>query len=117
MVALQPADGVSPTSARLASLGFLSRSSEDQTRASAIDRLARWQCTHSVGSAETNGEARFRRQRPTSLSACGNRTQWPRSASHPSIMSDPAYVDRLLVLNNSARFARLNSRWRLLCVK
>jgi len=54
------AGGVSLTAPRLASLGLLSRSSEYQARAGAIGRLAKWQRTHSIGSAAANGKASFR---------------------------------------------------------
>jgi len=50
------AGGVSLTAPRLASLGLLSRSSEYQARAGAIGRLAKWQRTHSIGSAAANGK-------------------------------------------------------------
>jgi hypothetical protein len=59
MPAPQPAGGVSLTAPRLASLGLLSRSSEYQARTGAIGRLAKWQCTHSIGSAAANGKASF----------------------------------------------------------
>src|SRR5215469_6958708 len=42
---------------------------------------------------------------------------WLKDASRPSILPDPAYLGRLLVPRNSARFAMLNSRWQPLCVK